>query len=794
VVTETSFGGWLKQQRRSLDLTQKDLARQVGCSEITIRKIEADEYRPSKQLASLLAEHLHIPSEEQGAFVEFARSTGGTGTVSVATQSGSQAPWPESRPRAELPHPTNVQPPLTPTIGRREAIAEVKELLSREEMRLVTLVGAPGIGKTRLGTEVALQLLDGFADGVFVVPLAAIRDRDLAGATIAQTLGLTPQKSGQVLHSLIEALRDKRMLLLLDNFEQVMSAASLLADILSSCPGIKILVTSREALHLSREQLVWVPPLDLPDLAHLPVAEELVAYPAVALFVERSRAVKPGFALTDENAEAVAAICTRLDGLPLAIELAAARTRLLPPKALLTRLSSRLKVIVGGERDLPARHQTLRDAIAWSYDLLDAPDQALFRRLGVFVGGCTLSAAEGVCNAYTDLEKDVVEGLESLLDKHLLELGQDEDSEEESRLMMLETIREYALERLVFEGEEGSIRYLHAEYYLATAEAADPHLTGAEQKLWLDRLERDHDNLRAALQWLLQQGDAETAARLGTALRRFWEVHSHYSEGGAWLKQILSKSDAISAPLRAKALNGAGALALAQGNNGEAVSLLQESLALQREAQDELGIVGALNNLGMVAIQIEDYSQAVLLLEEGLAICRKLGDKARAATVIGNLAVAVHQLGDLERAEPLLEESLALRRELGHQRGVAVALGSLAELARGRGDVAKTRALYAESLVLHNELKDKVGVAKTIEGLATLEIERYPAFTIRLLSAVEALLDSIGAPLMLLDQAQHRGFVERARAAVDDATFNEAWAAGRAMSLEEVIEYALQPG
>jgi predicted ATPase/DNA-binding XRE family transcriptional regulator len=786
---EMSFGAWLRHYRRGLDLTQKDLAQQVGCSEITVRKLEADEYRPSKQLASRLAECLRIPASDQSAFVEFARGIGGVGTVVPFTS--HQVPWRESNLRVEHPHPTNVPHSHTLMVGREAALTELKRLLLQEEVRLVTLVGAPGIGKTRIGTEVALRLLDAFADGVFVVGLAAIRDPDLVGATIAQALGLANVKSGWALPDLTNALRDKHMLLLLDNFEQIILAAPLLADILAACPDLKMLVTSREALHLGREQIFWVPPLALPDLANLPPLAELESFPAIALFVDRSRAARPGFTLSEDNAGTVATICARLDGLPLAIELAAARTRLLPPKALLSRLSSRLKIVVGGERDSPARHQTLRSAIAWSYELLDVPDQALFRRMGVFVRGCSFSAVEAVCNAYTDLEKDALDGLESLLDKHLLHLEQEEESEGGARLAMLETIREYALEQLAAEGEDERVRYLHAEYYLAMAEAADLNLTGAEQKLWLDRLERDHDNLRAALQWLLQQGNAEMAARLGVALRRFWEVHSYFNEGKNWLKEALGHTATIPAPMRAKALNGAGALALGQGDYEDAVAMIGESLILQRQLGDDIGVVGALNNLGMVAIDTGDSGHALLLLDEGLAISRKLGDPGRIATVLGNLAVAVHNTGDMERAEQLLEESLYLRRELGHKRGVATAMGSLAEIARSRGDHHKARVLYVESLALYNELNDRVGVAKGIEGLAYVEMAQgYTERAVRLVGAVAAMLAGVGTSLSLADQPQNEKLIAEGRSELGETAFDEAWSEGQKMSLEELVSYA----
>lgn len=786
-----SFGAWFRQYRRGLDLTQRVLADRVGCSEITIRKIEADQYRPSSELAYRMAECLGVPTSDYARFAEYARSLGGAARM-AAVPPTAKPPWQESASASGTVHPTNIQPPFMPTIGRQEAIEQAASCLSRDGARLLTLVGAPGIGKTRLGIEIALRLLGSYEDGVFMVELAVIRDVEQVGVAIAQALGIENVRSREALPELSQALRDKRMLLLLDNFEQVIGAASQLVKLLATCPALKVIVTSREALHLNGERVFEVQPLVLPDVVHLPSVEELQSYSAVALFVERSRAVRSSFTLASENAGMVAAICARLEGIPLAIELAAARSRLLPPKALLARLSSRLNMVAGGDRDSLGRHQTLRQAIAWSYELLDAPDRALFRRLGVFVHACGLSAVEAVCNAHADLDKDVLEGLESLLDKHLLQVKEDESGNEETRLTMLQTIREYALEQLAIDGEEASTRDFHAQFYLAMAEAADLNLTGAEQKVWLDRLERDHDNLRAALQHLLSSGEVATAARMGVALRRFWEVHGHFNEGVSWLRRILTQSDFLPALLRAKVLNGAGTLMLGLGNYEAAVAMLNESVTLQRDLGDDHGLMGALNNLGMVVISMGNHELALPLFEEALATGRRLGDKARVATLIGNLAVVLNQTGDLDRAEQLLEESLSIRRELGHKRGIALALGNLAELSRTRGNYSKPVELLSESLVLFNEVQDKMGVAKTLDGFAAIMLAqgRFDRATL-LLSSADALLTGIGASLTLIDSSQFEDFVSASREGLGSPAFDEAWAKGQAITVEQVVSDVL---
>jgi predicted ATPase/DNA-binding CsgD family transcriptional regulator len=613
----------------------------------------------------------------------------------------------------------NLPAQLTPLIGREQEVAAVCALLRRPEGRLVTLTGTGGVGKTRLGLEVAADLLDDFPDGVCFVPLAPISDSDLVIPTIAQALGI--QEAGeQLLLELLQAhLRDKHLLLLLDNFEQVLAAASGLSGLLADCPELKMLVTSRSVLHIRGEHEFPVPPLALPDLTHLPGSEALSQYAAVTLFLQCAQAAKPDFQMTPANTRAIAEICVRLDGLPLAIELAAARVKLLPPQALLTRLGHPLQVLTSVARDVPARQQTLRNTLAWSYDLLDAEEQRLFRRLSVFVGGCTLEAVEGLSTALGEMPASVLDGVASLMDKSLLR--QMEQEGEEPRLLMLATIREYGLEALAASGEIESTRRAHAAYYLALAEQAELELGGPQQGAWLDRLEREHDNLRAALQWTVEQGETqhsmEMALRLGGALRRFWWTLGHWSEGRSFLERALAMEvsladTGIDASVRAKALLAAANLAFYQSDYDRAEPLFQESLTLYRELEDQPGIAFALSMLGSVAWTKGDMAAARTLTEEALAISRQVDDMERIASSLFILGLISSSQGEYARARALFEESIASNRALGNKRGIAHSLSQLAQvLFVSQASQARISPLLEECLALSQEVGYKEGIA-----------------------------------------------------------------------------------
>jgi predicted ATPase/serine/threonine protein kinase/DNA-binding CsgD family transcriptional regulator len=600
--------------------------------------------------------------------------------------------------------------PAQPTslIGREQEVAAACSFLRLSGVRLLTLTGPGGVGKTRLGLQVATDLLDDFVDGVYFVQLAPISDPDLVVSTIAQVFGLK-EVGDQALPDLLKAsLRDKHLLLLLDNFEQIMEGASRLSDLLAVCPHLKLLVTSRAVLHIRGEHEFPVPPLALPDLTRLPEFGALSQYAAVVLFLQRARAVKPDFQMTPTNASNIAEICVRLDGLPLAIELAAARIKLLSPQALLARLEHRLAVLTGGAQDVPARQQTLRNTVVWSYDLLNTEEQQFFRRLSVFVSGCTLQALEAVCAALGDGTVSVLDGATSLIDKSLL---QTTEQEGEPRLRLLETIREYGLECLTASGEMEAAQQAHAMYYLALAEEAEPKLAGPQQVLWLERLERELGDLRSALYWLREQEETEAALRLSGALWRFWWRRGHLSEGRHFLEQALFASEKVVPSVRAKALNGAGVITGLQGDFGQAEALCRESLALLRELRDTAGIAIALWMLGYMAMARSNYAVARTLAEEALALSREIGDTWGIASSLDILASVVIIQGEYVRARSLAEESLAFYRERGDTWGIARSLWLLALGIFSQGDLVRARTLFEESLALYRETGDKRGIA-----------------------------------------------------------------------------------
>lgn len=630
----------------------------------------------------------------------------------------------KSVPKRYPQSPTSIPSQRTSFIGREEEITHLKDLLCRLDVRIVTLIGPGGSGKTRLSLQVAAALQDAFEQGIVLVTLASISNAGLVKTRIAQVLGLKERADQKVVEELKNFLRDRDMLLILDNFEQVVTAAPLIAELLDTAPGLKLLITSRIRLNIAGEHIFEVPPLPLPDLADLPGVEVLTQLPAIALFTARAQAIKPDFVLNEENAQKVAQICVHLDGLPLAIELAAARIKVLSPDAMLTRLSSRLSLLVGGERDRPERQQTIRNMLDWSYNLLDAPEKILFSQLAVFAGGCTLEAAEAICTVVGDQKLSVIDGILSLLDKSMLQQRVELllESYSVTRFSMLELIREYAQGLLLeTEGVE-LLRERHLLYYLALVERAEAQLAGPQEEILLIQLERDHDNLQAAIQCALDQGKYEIALRLCAALWKFWHVHGSQSEGRHWIDITLASTSQIRTPARVKTLYGAGWIYYDQGDWEQAAVYYEESLALARELNDLIGIGEALHGVGEMARLRGDYIQSIACYEESLACFRGLGNREGIAWSLDHLGRLVHYQGDHERAITLVKEALSLFKTLEYRRGMAYMLGNLGAIMLQQGDLEPARRYLEESLSLHEKVGDRHGASAFLIRLAEVAL------------------------------------------------------------------------
>jgi predicted ATPase/DNA-binding CsgD family transcriptional regulator len=615
--------------------------------------------------------------------------------------------------------------PLTALIGREQEVRAICGLLAQPEVRLLTLTGTGGVGKTRLALEVAGVLRADFTGGVCFVPLAPVSDPARVMATIAQCLGLWEVATLPPEEQVQAALRERHLLLLLDNFEQVVQVAPQLASLLASCPRLRLLVTSRAALHLSGEHEFPVSPLAVPDLTQQLSPEMLTQQTAVRLFVLRTQAIQPAFHVTPANARAIAEICVHLDGLPLAIELAAARSKLLPPQALLKRISHRLEVLTGGAQDLPTRQQTLRNTLQWSYDLLTEPEQHLFRWLSIFVGGCTLEAAEAVCQVGGDQATSVLEGIASLLDKSLVQQTEREGGE--PRLVMLETLREFGLECLERQGELEAARQAHARYYLALVEQAAPHLFGPEQFLWLDHLEQNLDNLRAILQAATTGGaeERELALRLGAALPIFWVGRGHLREGRSFLERLLAGAEAIAAPVRLKALSALGMIQWGQNDMHGLEPVASEALALAREQGDQRYVPRAMIHRGAALMQERrDYAQAQACLEEALASARVLGDRSLLIYASSHLGRLAWYQGDAPRAIAWYEESLSQCRASGEKLLMSLALVGLARAELSQGHATRARILLEESLTLYRALGNTWWIAVVLNLLGQLTFQQ----------------------------------------------------------------------
>jgi predicted ATPase/DNA-binding CsgD family transcriptional regulator len=816
-IAMAAFGATLRRRRVAAGLTQEELAERADLSARGISDLERGVSRaPQPFTRERLAEALGLSGAERATFVAAAR---------------------RARPPADAPDgagPPGLPAPPTPLIGRERELAEAAALLRRGEARLLTIVGPPGVGKTRLGLAVAEAAAPSFADGVCVVLLAPVADPDLVPAAIARALGVRDGGDHPLPLALAAFLRHRQLLLLLDNCEHVAAATPLVGELLAAAPRLTVLATSRIPLQLRGEREYPAPLLALPPLGADLGAAALGHYAATALFVERARAARPDFAVGDDDAAAIVATCHVLDGLPLAIELAAARIRLLPPRELLARLRgdggevpADLRLLTGGARDLPARQRTLADTIAWSYDLLTPEERRLFRRLAIFVGGCTLAAAVATL---AEAGGDVVDGLTSLLAQSLLYRA-DADAGE-ARVGMLATIRAYALERLADrqagDGEADLLAARHAAHFLAFAEAAEAGLTGADQRAWLRRLDAEQGNLQATLRWALAHGDQETALRLGGALWRSWLMRGLVGEGRRWLERALAGADAVAPAVRAKALTGAGILAHYQGDLGRAAALCGEALPLARGLGARPAIVDALHGLALVARSSGNhraatvmYAECLALLdgcddpwrvaytraysglvlwmqgddaraarragEEGMALFRRIGDRwglARSLNYLGDLALDDDPAG----ARAMQTEALAIQREFGDRLGMARSLSSLGVIALEVGDYAAARRHNLDSLALLGDTGDRLYATLCLACLACLAAaEGQFRRAARLFGAADALLTAVGGTASVyrvLDVARGRSLT---RAALDPATFAAATAEGQRLTADEAI-------
>ena len=824
---QVGFGEVLRRYRVAAGLTQEALAERAALSPRGISDLErAARTRPYPATVRRLADALGLSEADRYA-LEAAATPSARFDVGIASCAVGSLPT-----------------PLSSFVGREREVAEVRHLLAAN--RLVTLLGPGGIGKTRLAIEAATGIVGNFADGIVFVALASVRDPGLVISAVARALGIQDVGSRALVDRLRSRLRAADLLLLLDNFEHVLSAADAIGSLLADCSRLRVLVTSRAPLRLSGECEVPVQPLALPETHTLLPPEELGKYEAVWLFIERGSKVRPQLTLTGHHAAAVAEICARLDGLPLAIELAAARLRVLSPQGLLERLGHALPLLVGGPRDMPARQQTLAATIGWSYDLLDPAEQRLFRRISVFVGGFTLDAAEAVCGD-ADLGLAVLDGLESLLAKSLL--GRHEEERATPRFRMLETIREYALEQAHAAAELGEFRRRHAAYFLGVGEMAATKFSSFSAPEWLQRLETDHNNLRASLSWALEEHDPDTALRLSSAVWHFWYARGYLTEGARWLEDALRMADGLAPErrqelgatglprhiaARARALTGAGVLAHYQGHYARAATLCGQSLALCRKVGDQPGIAAALKGLALVARSGGDFATARTMYEEARRIHEALGDQWGLSYTLRYLAIVLWMEADYAAARPVIDASLSLAREIGDRQGVGLSLTVTSYVACSLGEHAAAEIAARNAFTQHESYGDRRGAAQALWtlGMAVAGQGRYqeanahhkralstfseigdryfmgvcfiglaqvalaagrPGDAVCLLAADSATMAAIGAPRSrwLSIKPYIERTLDQARRMLDEAAFEQSWTIGKSLSVEDAAELAM---
>jgi predicted ATPase/DNA-binding CsgD family transcriptional regulator/DNA-binding XRE family transcriptional regulator len=765
------FGDLLRHARRVTGLTQEELAERAGLSVRGISDLERGVVQaPHRDTLELLADALGLTPDERRRWEQ------------VRRQLSTRAARPDAWARSDPEFRTNLPIPATALIGREREIDAVRELLKRE--RLVTLIGPGGVGKTQLALEVARDIVCEFTEGIVFVELAPLTAHDLVLPTIARRLDQRESIETSTSEMLTEYLRARNMLLILDNFEHVLDASTSIVAFLTACPKLRIVVTSRAALHVRGEQEFRVPPLATPP-AFAPVLD-MAGYAAVHLFVERARSIDGTFALTEDNSAAIAAICRRLEGLPLAIELAAAHAKVLTPNEILTHLDRQMTFLTGGARDLPERLQSMQHAMAWSYDLLHPAERKLFRSLSVFAGGSTLEAISDVC----DEEIDALDGIASLVDKSLVERARNECSE--SRFRMLEPIRQYAREQLEAEQETWSALRRHAIYFLRLAEQAAAELQGPDQQRWLDRLEAEHDNLRTTLAWLLEN-DLTQGLVLAEKLWMFWYLRGHLREGRYWLDTALERWDTPTLS-RGRALDAAGQLASWQADYARANDLFEEALSLYREHEYSRGVAQVLRGLGRSALKQQEYARATEITAQSLELFRELGDASGVSETLSMMGLLAMYVGDYARARAFMEEEMAAARAGMDQALITMAHAHLGYLAMYRKDYGKGLHHFTESVNACRTIGRARSTIVSVFGISLAfamngDMER----AVRLCAAAGALRHLTGYLAGISEIAEYEWWIEPTRTALSDDTFDRLWAEGSQLSLEEAIALALEP-